>query len=123
MAILNNVLNTDLITELIRITDNAENTNHINYLREDFLIKTLDKRTNETNCGSTDQYLSLLKTSPGEVKRANGLVSALGLGVALHVQGNAVAHMRLRTDAIDRLLHFTMTSVAAFNGIGSRWEQ
>jgi len=68
MVNLNKVLNTDLISELIRITDNAENTNHINYLREDFLIKTLEKRTNETNCGSIDQYLELLKTSPGEVK-------------------------------------------------------
>jgi hypothetical protein len=60
---------------------------------------------------------------PRITKRLNGLPSALSLGLAEHVHGNSLADVRAGSDAVDRLLHLSVTAVAAFDGVGGRWQQ
>ena len=54
------------------------------------------------------------------MKRVGGLQSALGLSIAEHVQGDAMADVQARPDTVDRLLHLAVTTVAAFDRIGGR---
>jgi len=51
------------------------------------------------------------------------LQPALGLGFAEHVHRNALADVQLGSDAVDRLLHFAVAPVAAFDGVGCRRKQ
>jgi len=57
------------------------------------------------------------------MKRLSGLGSALTLGVAEHVQGDSLADVQAGSDAIDRLLHLSMTAIATFDGVGGRRQQ
>ena len=57
------------------------------------------------------------------VKGLSGLVSRFGLGLSLHVDGDALADVVTRTYPIDALLHFTIPAVTAFNGVGGGWQQ
>ena len=52
------------------------------------------------------------------VKEADGLGSAVGLGVALHVQGDSALDVFLGADAVDGLLHLPMAAVAPLHGVG-----
>lgn len=62
-------------------------------------------------------------SSPGKMKRLSCLPSALTLGVSEHVQGDSLADVQTGSDAINRLLHFSVAAIAAFNGIRSRRQQ
>ena len=44
------------------------------------------------------------------------------MGIAKHVECDAVADMFSGAHAIDRFLHLAMTTMAAFHGVGSRRE-
>ena len=43
--------------------------------------------------------------------------------LTLHVQGDPSIDVSLRADAIDGLLHFAVTAVAALHGVGRRGQQ
>ena len=51
------------------------------------------------------------------------LSSILFVGIAQHVQGDAVGEVLLGTHAIDRLLHLAVATVPPFHGVGGRGEQ
>jgi hypothetical protein len=48
---------------------------------------------------------------------------ALGLGIAEHVHGDALADVWAGADAVDRLLHLAMAAIAPLDGIGGRGQQ
>ena len=50
------------------------------------------------------------------------LVPPFCLGIAQHVECNAVADIFSGAHAIDRFLHLARTTIAAFHGVGSRRE-
>ena len=62
-------------------------------------------------------------SGPRLMKRSSRLQAALGLGVAKHVHGDALADMRAGADTVDRLLHLAMAAITAFDGVGGRRQQ
>jgi hypothetical protein len=58
-----------------------------------------------------------------KVEHLNRLHSALRLSIAKHVHGDALADVKAGTDAVDGLLHLSMPTVAAFDGVGGRRQQ
>ena len=57
-------------------------------------------------------------SSPCIVERPSRLQSALSLGIAEHVHGNALGDVRAGADAIYRLLHLPVAAIASFDGVG-----
>jgi len=70
-----------------------------------------------------DAQVYSTQTSSGAMQCFDGLAAGLGLGVALHIQGDATLHLCQSPNAINCLLHFAMPAVAALNGIGSGRKQ
>lgn len=52
------------------------------------------------------------------MERFHGDGSVILLCFAKHVQGDAVVNVLLGADPINRLLHFAVTTVASFHGVG-----
>src|SRR4030042_1830249 len=64
-----------------------------------------------------------MSPSPCIVERVSRLQSALGLCVAEHVYRDALADMLAGANAIDRLFHLAVPTVAAFDGVGGGRQQ
>ena len=51
------------------------------------------------------------------------MVTPFGLGIAQHVEGDAVTDVFLRAHAVDGFLHLAVTAVATFHRVGGRRQQ
>ena len=51
------------------------------------------------------------------------MVAPFGLGIAQHVEGDAVTDVFLRAHAVDGFLHLAVTAVAAFHSVGGRRQE
>jgi hypothetical protein len=54
------------------------------------------------------------------MKRRHRFFSTFFLGIAQHIEGDAIMDVLLGADAVDRLLHLAMTTVPSLYGVGSR---
>ena len=52
-----------------------------------------------------------------------GEISAKRLEFTKHVERDSRDQTRHGANSVDALLHLSMTTIAAFDGVGSRWQQ
>ena len=57
------------------------------------------------------------------MENVQGVCPTFFLGIAEHVQGDAIGKGLLGAHAIDRFLHLTVATVPPFHGVGGRGEQ
>ena len=62
-------------------------------------------------------------SGPRLVKRLRRVQPAWGLGVAEHIEGDALVDLFTSADTIDGLLHLTVASIAPFDGVGGCRQQ